>query len=352
METGFLPGTEPYRTKTNWPLIGLVGVIAVFATVALVSHGTSSLTLKQLREEEDEFQAWMQEYDKVYETEEEYEHRFRTFVENSAAIRIHNRQDLGFILGLNQFADLNTQEFTKLVSRPYNASNRKERHIDASSVPTAVDWRTKGVVTPIKNQGQCGSCWSFSTTGSVEGINAIKSGNLISLSEQQLIDCSSSYGNLGCNGGLMDYAFQYIIDIGGLNTEAAYPYTAADGACIADMSALVDPIASFVDIPQKNNVQLQAAVALQPVSIAIQANQFSFQFYKSGIIKSGCGTQLDHGVLIVGYDTDAYSVPYWIVKNSWGTSWGQDGYVYILRSSSTNDPGVCGIAMGASYPSK
>jgi C1A family cysteine protease len=356
METNFraAPGQS---NKTNWAKIGLfgvVGVVAVVATVAVFSHaGPSSLALKQLRAEEDIFQSWIQEHNRAYETEEEYENRFQTFRDNAAAIRVHNQQGFEFELGHNQFSDMSTSEFTKLVSRPFKVSeNRSEVYLSTDSVPASVDWRLKGAVTAVKNQGQCGSCWSFSTTGSVEGINAIKTGKLTSLSEQQLVDCSTSYGNQGCNGGLMDDAFQYIIATGGLETESQYPYTGADGTCKVSQSSLVDPITSFADVPAKNNVQLQAAVAIQPVSIAIQANQFAFQFYKTGVLKSGCGTNLDHGVLIVGYDTDASGTPYWIVKNSWGATWGQSGYIWIARSSSTSDAGVCGIAMSASYPTK
>jgi C1A family cysteine protease len=356
METNFLAVSER-KNKTNWAKVGLIAVVGVVAVVAAVAAftpaGPSAMALKQLRASEDVFHAWIMEHEKLYQDEEEYEQKFATFRDNLAFIKIHNQQGFDFELALNKFADLTSTEFSTLVSRPFEVSdNTNEVYLPTLEVPAAVDWRKQGAVTPVKDQGQCGSCWSFSTTGSVEGINAIKTGKLASLSEQQLVDCSTSYGNQGCNGGLMDSAFKYIIATGGLDTEAEYPYKGADGKCKVITSDLVDSIKGFADVPKKNNVQLQAAVALQPVSIAIQANQSAFQFYSTGVLSTGCGTQLDHGVLIVGYDTTSAGVPYWIVKNSWGASWGQSGYIWIKRSSSTTDAGVCGIAMSASYPTK
>lgn len=328
--------------------------IASLLLLTNVNFGTTSLALKQLQEDESYFQAWIIKFKKSYNSNEEYEQRFQTFRDNLAIIKIHNQQDLGFTLAVNKFADLSFVEFSELISRPLPIlKDRKEIFLNVETLPFSVDWRKSGAVTPVKTQGQCGSCWSFSTTGSVEGINAISSGVLTSLSEQQLIDCSTSFGNQGCDGGVMDSAFQYIIATGGLNTEEDYPYTATDGNCTANTTNLFASISGFVDVPSKNNIQLQAAVAQQPVSISIQANQYAFQFYSSGIIKSGCGTMLDHGVLIVGYDIDIIGdVPYWIIKNSWGSGWGQDGYAFILRSTSTSNSGVCGVALDASYPTK
>jgi len=218
-------------------------------------------------------------------------------------------------------------------------------------IPTSVDWTAKGAVTPVKNQGQCGSCWAFSTTGSTEGVNAINGKGLISLSEQQLVDCSGSYGNEGCNGGLMDNAFQYIIANGGLCTEAAYPYTAVDGTCKTSCKKTVT-LSAYTDVKSDSDSALATAVAQQPVSVAIEADQASFQMYSGGVMTAACGTALDHGVLTVGYGSDG-GVEYWKVKNSWGASWGESGYIRLGRGSNYNGgAGQCGIYSEPSYPTQ
>lgn len=204
-----------------------------------------------------------------------------------------------------------------------------------------------GAVTPIKNQGQCGSCWAFSTTGSLEGAHQqVKNGELLSFSEQQLVDCSHAYGNNGCNGGLMNYSFWYVVDHG-IALESKYPYRGVGGSCHYTEADKAWTIKDCTDVTVDKENALKAAVAQQPVSVAIEANHLSFQLYKSGVYTGNCGTKLDHGVLAVGYGS-MDSKPYWKVKNSWGATWGSSGYIYIVRAG--DGKGKCGINMAASFP--
>jgi len=255
---------------------------------------------------------------------------------------------------MNEFGDLTSKEFASgriggYVPRKLRSA-RKTTDLPTVDLPSSVDWVAKGAVTPVKNQGQCGSCWAFSTTGSVEGVNEINGHGLKSLSEQQLVDCSGSAGNDGCNGGLMDDAFQWIISNGGICSESAYPYQGVDGTC--QTCTNVASIKSFSNVTPDSDSALAAAVAQQPVSIAIEADQSSFQFYSTGVLTAACGTALDHGVLAVGYGTLS-GVEYWKVKNSWGGSWGMSGYVLLARGKQYNGgAGQCGIYSEPSYPTQ
>lgn len=294
------------------------------------------------------FMDFVKRFDKVYDSLETLEDRFQIYRDNLEYADLQNSLQSNYTLGETAFADLSVDEF-RLNKNNYMIGSNCGSFSSTIQSPSSMDWREKGAVTPVKDQGQCGSCWSFSATGAMEGAWQIAKGELVSLSEQQLVDCSAGfkYGNHGCNGGLMDGAFQYAID-NGMCTEDSYSYKAVGGNC--ESCTPVVQISSCVDVTPRNEVDLEKAVAMGPVSVAIEADTRTFQLYTGGVLTSdACGTNLDHGVLVVGYGSES-NTPYWLVKNSWGTSWGEDGYIKIGKSSSTHSDGICGIAMQPSYP--
>jgi C1A family cysteine protease len=271
------------------------------------------------------------------------------FDANVRKIYKHNTSpNMSWTMAVNKFADLTGAEFKRLYTSKYYPVNHTVWTPPSSALPASVDWTTEGVVTPVKDQGQCGSCWAFSSTGSIEGAWAVKNKVLYNLSEQQLVDCSTPQGNQGCNGGLMDQAFQYVVS-SGLTTDAAYPYTATGPNTCKNTSRPVVTLSGFKDVPQNSEVALMTAVVQQPVSVAVEADQSVFQFYSSGVMTKACGTSLDHGVLLVGYGT-SNGQDYYKVKNSWGADWGDKGYILLGRGAQFGESGQCGIQMDASFP--
>jgi len=299
--------------------------------------------------ERSEWESYKQEHAKSYANPIEEFYRMKVYADNKAYVEKHMKEHAegkhSFTVALNKFADLTTEEWTATY-KGYVAGQSvpHETHVPTGkAAPDSKDWRVYGVVTAVKDQGQCGSCWAFSATGALEGAWARSGHSLTSLSEQQLVDCSRAYGNQGCNGGLMDHAFDYIKAAGGIESEGDYEYTAEDGKC-KDYGGYVASLSSYVDIPlEDEDALLDAAGSVGPVSVSIDASHRSFQLYSGGIYdEPECYSfTLDHGVLVVGYGDG-----YWLVKNSWGGSWGEAGYIKMTRNGSNQ----CGIATQASYP--
>jgi len=299
----------------------------------------------------EEFNHWVDTFQIEFQSQHHYYDTLQKWINNDNYIYKSNQEDKPYTLGHNQFSGMDEIDFRAYVQN--TKLNHSSHYIfyDSISIPESVDWRDNNAVTPVKDQGQCGSCWAFSTTGSLEGIYAIQTGELVSFSEQQLVDCDNfKHGGKdhGCNGGMMDNAFSWIHDNDGLCSEESYPYIGETEKCESTCDNLPkSQIQSWVNIAS-NDQALMTAIAQQPVSFAIEADQKDFQFYQSGVLTSECGTTLDHGVLVIGYGSEN-GEDYYLVKNSWGTSWGDEGYIKLGRGLQYND-GQCGILLEASYP--
>merc|ERR1719384_1714209 len=307
----------------------------------------------------DSWEEFKLKYNKKYQTEEDETYRQSVWTSTVEMISEHNAEyDNGehtFNIGENELADLTPDEIKERMNGLVAPTDSEEDGVvmvtesELAQLNKTVDWRAKGYVTEVKNQAHCGSCWAFSATGSMEGAHFKSSGKLVSLSEQNLVDCSRKEHNLGCMGGLMDNAFKYVIDNHGIDTEASYPYNATTGkTCKFSNSSIGATISSFKDIPRNSEMDLQKASAtVGPISVGIDAHLPSFHFYKSGVYHdTKCSSvHLDHGVLVVGYGVEK-GKEYWLVKNSLGATWGEKGYIKMAR----NKKNACGVATQASYP--
>jgi C1A family cysteine protease len=331
---------------------------------AEVSNLRRELFSKNIRDREyyeEKFVNWLTSFNITANDGSHFTHMLSNFANNDDIIESHNaNNDNTYTLGHNHFSHMSFDEFKAYVRLGLDerapetvADSVLEANQNLSALPASVDWSTKGAVTGVKDQGNCGSCWSFSATGALEGAYQIKYGSLVSFSEQNLVSCDTI--DSACNGGLMDNAFSWTKTNGGLCTESGYPYTSGTtgqkGTCTTTCTKNtgVTP-KSFTDVAKNSDSALMTAIAQQPVSIAIQANQPAFQSYKSGVLTGTCGSNLDHGVLAVGYGTWTDGTDYYKVKNSWGTSWGMSGYILIQRGNPQRC-GECGILCGPpSYP--
>merc|ERR1712004_424670 len=290
---------------------------------------------------------------KTYAAAEE-ELRMTIYLQNRDMIAAHNARfekgEVSYSMKMNQFGDMLPEEFEAMQTyKPQEFSEETPLFMTPANfkAPSSVDWRNQGLVTGVKDQGQCGGCWSFSATGALEGQYFRKTGQLISLSEQNLIDCSSSYGNHGCNGGVVQWAYNYIKDNRGVDTESSYPYEGRDASCRYSSAYRGATCTGYVSIRRNDeNDLLNAVGSVGPVSVSLYASTQGFQFYSSGVyVASSCPKTINHAVLAVGYGTDSYYGPYWIIKNSWGTGWGDAGYIKMARGGNQ-----CGIASQACYP--
>ncbi|KAE9604609.1 hypothetical protein Lal_00011067 [Lupinus albus] len=329
-------------------LIFCVCVILCLYSYSAMSQTINESSVAKIHEQ------WMIQYERSYANDIEKEKRLKIFKENLEYIeKFNNNANKSYELGLNQFSDLTMDEFIASytghnkdvnISRQTSFSSKVVPLEEIKPIPGSIDWRQKGAVTKVKNQGSCGCCWAFSSIAAVEGFTKIKNGNLLSLSAQELVDCTSK----GCSGASVIKGYKYIIEHHGIADENSYPYTETAGTCQTDKKP-TSPISDFIIVPPNDEEQLLRAVSRQPVATSISIYG-DFKYYKEGIYTGGSyGTDLTHSVTIVGYGTSQEGIQYWLVKNSWGEQWGEGGYMRLQRGID-DKRGLCGLAMWPAYP--
>ncbi|XP_059283307.1 zingipain-2-like [Lycium ferocissimum] len=335
-------------------------LMVLFVIFGMYASQVTSRNLQESSSMLEKHELWMARHGKTYENDAEKAKRLNIFKENVKFIESFNKNGTKpYKLGINKFADLTSEEFlkyytthglNKLSSKSQQSSPAifsSFKYENMSDVPSFMDWRKSGAVTNVKQQGQCGCCWAFAAVGALEGANKLSTGKLISLSEQELLDCTTE--NNGCNGGLITTAYDFIVKNGGIALESNYPYKEYQDSCKSAQEGTDSAVkmSRYETLPSSESALLKV-VSQQPVSIGIAVTE-EFHMYQSGVYDGSCDDQLNHAVTIIGYGTNEDGTKYWLIKNSWGTSWGENGYMKLARDTGI-EGGLCGITTAASYP--
>jgi len=332
-------------------MLVLAGFVGFYVCITQVDFSELHSAVANLSEEDEAIRElhenFMAEHGRKYLTKEEKLMRFQIFAHNYKQIMLTASQ-VTHKVGINKFADMTHEEFKLYTGLNKVARKSHEQTHSVENVRDAdIDWQAKGAVAKVKDQGQCGSCYAFSGICALEGLYVVKGSPLTTFSEQEIVDCSKSFGNDGCDGGWMDQVFNYTM-VNGIHKDADYKYTGRVQKCKADKTSAIFVNKGWKDVAEKDLNGLQSALQVNVVSVAVCAEANAFMYYTSGIIKKGCCLDLDHGVSLTASGVDG-TTPFWRIRNSWGASWGEKGYVRFLKETGTGN-GMCGIALAASYP--